>query len=185
VAEQHLHRAQVGAVIQQWVAKAWRRVCGEIGAVIPAVRACALTNFQNICRDIGPPRAVTNSDRCSARRGSRRGLGEVGRIQACASSPNGTSRSLLPLPVTASAPFGEADAHGLQTDQLADRRPLAYISSSMVRSRRPSGVATVGRGEQGLDLRLRSDFGTRSGWRAATRRRVGSALVSFSRRAQR
>jgi hypothetical protein len=48
VAEQHLHGAQVGAVVEQVVANAWRTVCGESGTAMPALRACAFSSFQNI-----------------------------------------------------------------------------------------------------------------------------------------
>ena len=61
VAEQHLHRAQVGAVVEQvrreGVAQRVRRERrGDAG-----LSACALSSFQNICRVIGPPRPVTKS----------------------------------------------------------------------------------------------------------------------------
>jgi hypothetical protein len=39
VAEQHLHHAQVRTVVQQWVAKAWRSVCGDKGFTMPASMA--------------------------------------------------------------------------------------------------------------------------------------------------
>ena len=57
MAEQHLHRAQVGAVVQQVggerMAQGVRR---ERRGDRRRVSACALTSFQNICRVIGPPR---------------------------------------------------------------------------------------------------------------------------------
>ena len=39
VAEQHLHGPQVGPVVEQVRGKAWRRVWGESGAVMPAASA--------------------------------------------------------------------------------------------------------------------------------------------------
>jgi hypothetical protein len=39
------------------------------------------------------------------------------------------------------------------------RRPLAYISSSIVRSRRPSGVSTSGAASSILDLRFAQRLG--------------------------
>jgi hypothetical protein len=57
------------------------------------------------------------------------------------------------------------------------RRPLAYISSSMARSRRPRGIEVSGAASSASTCASDKVLGTRSGWRAGSRRRVGSAAA--------
>jgi len=65
------------------------------------------------------------------------------------------------------------------------RRPLAYISSSMARSRRPSGVFTSGAASSDSTCASLKVLGTRIGWRAASSFSVGSACIRCSRSAKR
>ena len=55
VTQQHLDRAQVRAVVEQVVAKAWRSVWGDGAVARPACSAYFLTMLQNITRDIAVP----------------------------------------------------------------------------------------------------------------------------------
>ena len=66
------------------------------------------------------PRAVTNRSASAGRPGSRARFAQVALDPAPASPPNGTSRSLLPLPMHAQHTVVQAHLEGLQRDQLAD-----------------------------------------------------------------
>jgi hypothetical protein len=64
--------------------------------------------------------------------------------QACASSPKGTRRSRAPLPITRSTPSFMPSCTVLICTSSLTRKPLAYISSSMQRSRTPRGCVVSG-----------------------------------------
>src|SRR6218665_365276 len=81
------------------------------------------------------------------------------------------------------APAGDAHKVFNPASSVA-RRPLAYISSSIARSRRPSGVPGSGPCNRASTWVSVMVLGTRSRTRAAARRAVGSALMRRSRSAQ-
>ena len=172
------------------MAKAWRKVCGDKGAVMPAPRACFLTIIQNITRlmavPILGPRCVTNkSSVCLPASKVGRASARYLATQRLATSPNGTSRSLLPLPNTRKTFSDRLTLNTFSVTSSLTRRPLAYISSSMVRSRTPSGVSASGAQSNASTCASVKVLGTRSACLAACSLSVGSTVMKCSRSAQR
>ena len=174
--------------LSRCVAKAWRSVCGDSGAAMPAAQRVLLDELPE---HLPRHRPAARGDeqriaRCAAedrRRAPRRGSA---RSSACASSPNGTSRSLLPLPMTRSAPSSRLTLHGLQRDQLAHAQAARVHQLEHRAVAQAQRRVDVGRGEQRLDLRLAQRLGHAQRLAAPTAAcSVGSASISRSRSAQR
>ena len=65
------------------------------------------------------------------------------------------------------------------------RKPLAYINSNMVRSRRPNGVSVSGAASKASTWNSLNVLGTRRACLAASNLSVGSVCIAPSRSAQR
>jgi hypothetical protein len=134
------------------VAKAWRSVCGDSGEWMPPARVFF---DQHPEHHAAHALAVAGDEQVvgllPAQDGRPR-LGEVAHDPLPRHLAERHQALLAALAHDAQHALVEAEVKGLEPTSSLTRRPLAYSSSSMARSRRPSGVSLVGRGQQRLDL---------------------------------
>lgn len=102
VAEHLLDGAEVGAPSRRWVAKLWRRVCGEMVLRMSAFRARRRMIVNIIWRVRREPRRLRKSMLSSPGFTSTllRASRIYSRMRSMATSDIGTTRCLLPLPST-------------------------------------------------------------------------------------
>ena len=173
--------------LSRCVANAWRSVCGDSGATMPARSAWRLDELpEHLPRH--RPAAAGDEERVAglAAQERRARLGEIAlqprqRLLAERHQP-----LLGALAGDAQRAFDEAHVHRLQADQLADAQPARVDQlehGAVAQAERP---LDVGRGEQRLDLRLAERLRHAQRLPRARRAcRVGSASSRRSRTAQR
>ncbi|OJA69427.1 hypothetical protein BGV71_28500 [Burkholderia ubonensis] len=88
------------------------------------------------------------------------------------------------MPITRTTPSFSPTSTVFSVTSSLTRSPLAYISSSIVRSRKPSGVSTSGAPSSASTCASDSVDGNRAACFADVIRSVGSALARCSRTAQ-
>src|SRR5512143_3168074 len=101
---------------------------------------------------------------------------------AMAASPMGTARSLDPLPITVRKPRSRFRSAILSPTSSLTRSPVAYRSSSMALSRRPTGVLGSGPSSSASTSTRESVFGRRFHPRGVSRFDVGSVVARPSMR---
>ena len=122
----------------RWVAKEWRRTCGETRAgEMPALTARFFKFLKKLSRVTCPETAVldgnSHGDLRPSRYRSRRTA--YSSTAASAAGAAGTSLSLAPLPKTRTCLFSKLTQFTGSATSSDTRRPQAYISASIAFSR--------------------------------------------------
>ena len=127
---------------------------------------------------MGPPRPVTNKASVTLPAKIRARASSIYRTSQCpASAPNGTSRVLLPLPVIRKTPSGKLNSNIFNSTSSDTRKPLAYINSNIVLSRRPNAVFKSGAANNASTCASESVLGKRAGCFAPCNFKQGSASI--------
>ena len=142
MAQQHLHHAQIGAVVQQMRGEG---VPQHVATAARARRPAPRISSQNAWRVMASPRPVMKSaslTRPAASSGRARQIlvDPVRRLGAQRHQP-----VLPPLPSTTRTTPSFRLTSSARTPTSSTRRPVAYSVSSMARSRRPRGCSRSGR----------------------------------------
>ena len=146
VAEHFLHRAEVGAALEQVRReRVPQRVRRHVLLDLRAARRTSPRIFHAPMRVSGAPRALRNSTPFPPPFSSR---GRSSRMYVAtapiAERPIGTSRSLLPLPKTRTSLSSSMTSRTPSVIHSDTRSPAPYASSSIARSRKTSGSSSVG-----------------------------------------
>ena len=125
--------------LNKCVANEWRNLCG-CTPCSPDKSAYLRTICQTATRSIGLPLKDRNSRKWSRPSRKRANDGRVSfrysSIATIAGSPTGTMRCLFPFPITTTQPSVALKSFIFREPTSLARKPEAYITSSMARSRR-------------------------------------------------
>ncbi len=98
-----------------------------------------------------------------------------------ASSPKGTKRSLLPLPVTRSTPCCRLISVNCKPTNSDTRKPVAYKTSNKTRSRNPKSVVVSGASNNDSTSSSVNVLGNERPSFGASIKATGSTSIFFSR----